>query len=146
MAFFTKKTKETTDKVEKTDNKANNKAVKSTKTVAKPAKTTKPKMAIANVAGTESTFTQDVLIRPRITEKAGSQAEKFNAYTFEVYPNATKKSIALAVNAIYKVKPIQVRIVNLKPKAVFVRGKRGSQAGIKKAIITLKKEDKIQLV
>ena len=91
----------------------------------------------------------DIIIRPRITEKSGMASEPQNdkaaVYTFEVRQNATKPMIAQHIKALYKVSPVKVRIVNLPAKRVFVRGKRGTSNGVKKAMIYLKKGEKINL-
>jgi large subunit ribosomal protein L23 len=86
-----------------------------------------------------------VLVRPRITEKAGIAAEN-NIYTFEVTPKATKVQVALAVKEIYKVTPIKVRTVTLPAKDVVVRGKYGRVASVKKALVELKEGDKIEFI
>ncbi len=86
------------------------------------------------------------IIRPRITEKSGIAGESLNVYTFEVSKNSTKQSIEREIKALYKVNPEKVRIVNLPAKKVFVRGKKGSQSSIKKALVYLKKGDKIDFV
>jgi large subunit ribosomal protein L23 len=89
---------------------------------------------------------KNVLIRPRITEKAALGADKSNVYVFEVTKNSTKKSISASVEALYKVKPRQVRVATIPAKRVFVRGKRGVKTGGKKAYVYLKKGDKIELI
>ena len=88
----------------------------------------------------------DIIIRPRITEKSGIMSETAGVYTFEVRENANKPMIAQAIKALYKVTPVKVRVVNLPAKQVFVRGKRGTSNGVKKAMVYLKKGDKINLV
>ena len=85
----------------------------------------------------------DIILRPRITEKSGLMNEKLNLYTFEVSKNASKPMIAKAVKALYKVTALKIRTVNLPAKKVFVRGTRGTQSGVKKALVYLKKGDKI---
>jgi large subunit ribosomal protein L23 len=85
------------------------------------------------------------IIRPRITEKAGIMSESLNVYTFEVSKNSTKDSIAKEVKTLYKVTPEKIRIVNLPARAVFVRGKKGTQSAVKKALVYLKKGDKINI-
>lgn len=85
----------------------------------------------------------DILIRPRITEKANILAGK-NIHTFEVAENATKKQVSEAVKVFYKVIPIKVTITRNPAKEVFVRGKKGKKAGVKKACVYLKKGDKIE--
>ena len=87
----------------------------------------------------------DIIIRPRITEKSGIMSEKANVYTFEVRENANKPMIAMAVKTLYKVTPVKVRTISLPAKRVFVRGKRGTSNAVKKALVYLKKGDKIDL-
>ncbi len=85
------------------------------------------------------------LIRPRITEKAGIMGEAHNVYTFEVSKNSTKDTIAKDIKTLYKVVPTKVRIINLPERQVIVRGKKGVQSAVKKALVYLKKGDKINL-
>ncbi len=85
----------------------------------------------------------NTLLRPRITEKSGIMGESLNVYTFEVSQSATKHSIEKEIKSLYKVTPEKVRIVNLPAKNVLVRGKKGTQSAIKKALVYLKKGDKI---
>ncbi|MES2470970.1 MAG: 50S ribosomal protein L23 [Patescibacteria group bacterium] len=88
----------------------------------------------------------DAIIRPRITEKAGIVSEKNNAYTFEIQKDATKKTVAAAVKILYKVTPKKIAIVRLPARQVVVRGKKGTQSAIKKAVVYLNKGDKIEFV
>lgn len=80
--------------------------------------------------------------KPRITEKATFSAEK-GAYIFEIVQDATKAKVAKAIEAMYKVIPVKVNIVRSPAKRVLVRGKVGTKQAIKKAIVFLKKGDKI---
>jgi large subunit ribosomal protein L23 len=84
----------------------------------------------------------DIIIRPRITEKSGIMSENGGVYTFEVRKNANKPMIAQAIKALYKVTPTKVRIINLPAKRVLVRG---TSNGVKKAMVYLKKGEKINL-
>lgn len=86
------------------------------------------------------------IIKPRVTEKAGIVAETQNAYTFEVKKAATKDKVAKAVKERFNVTPAKIAIVNLPTKTVFSRGKFGTVAGTKKAVVYLKKGDKIDFV
>ena|SRR3989338_2348690 len=88
----------------------------------------------------------NVLLRPRITEKAALGADKLNTYVFEVVSSATKKSISASVREVYGVTPVRVNVVTIPSKKVFVRGKRGVKSGGKKAYVYLKKGDKIELM
>jgi large subunit ribosomal protein L23 len=87
-----------------------------------------------------------ILKKPRITEKAGIKSESQNVYTFEVTKNATKKTIGEAMQLVYKVTPIKINIVNLPAKNVTARGKRGVKQAVKKALVFLKKGDKIAFI
>lgn len=89
---------------------------------------------------------KNVLLRPRITEKAAIGADKAHVYVFEVSSGATKSAIAASVKAVYKVTPLKVRVANIPDKAVFIRGKKGIKKGGKKAYVQLKKGDKIELI
>lgn len=86
-----------------------------------------------------------IVKNPRVTEKASFRAEQ-NVYTFDVSSNANKTEIKKAVFALYKVHPIKVNILNIKEKKVFSRGIKGTKSGGKKALVYLKKEDKIEFI
>ncbi len=85
-----------------------------------------------------------VIMAPRITEKASMQSSA-NAYTFVVAKNATKHTILAEFKKEYKVTPKAINITNMPRKNTFIRGKQGTQAGIKKAVVFLKKGDTITL-
>lgn len=88
---------------------------------------------------------KDVLVRPRITEKAANMTVN-NVYTFDIRKGATKKDVADAIRKLYKVDPIKVTTVNTPAKRVRMRTKRGfgkTTAG-RKAYVTLKKGQEIQ--
>ena len=87
-----------------------------------------------------------IIKKPRITEKSGVQAETLGVYTFEVTAKANKKNIAKAIKELYKVTPVKVNITHLPAKVVFSRGKTGRKSGVKKAVVYLKKGDKIEFV
>jgi ribosomal protein L23 len=87
-----------------------------------------------------------VLVRPRVTEKAALSADKSGVYVFEVTTDATKKAIIASVRDAYKVTPIKVRMVAIPKKKTFVRGKKGSKGGGKKAYVYLEKGDKIEII
>ncbi len=87
----------------------------------------------------------NALVRPHITEKAAILAEK-GTYVFQVAKNTNKIEIAKAIQALYGVSPVRVNIINLPNTLVIVRGKAGVKAGVRKALVTLKKGDKIELI
>lgn len=118
------------------------------KKVAAPKKAAAPKVAkVAKPKKLESKLGErvNVLVRPLITEKAAILAEK-NTYVFEVARNTNKIEIAKAIQALYGVSPMRVNIVNLPATRVFVRGKKGMKSGVRKALVTLKKGDKIEIL
>ncbi|MDP3957939.1 MAG: 50S ribosomal protein L23 [bacterium] len=95
--------------------------------------------------GARSGALHGVLIRPRITEKATVLGEQ-NVYTFDVAPSSNKMLVAKAITALYKVKPMKVRVVAVPRKKIFVRGTWGTRGGGKKALVYLKKGEKIEFV
>ncbi len=90
--------------------------------------------------------TNDIIRKPRITEKATLLNERANAYVFNVSVRATKSEIAKAVKALYKVTPIRVNVTQIKRKYITVKGKRGVTGGGKKAVVYLKKGETITLM
>lgn len=81
----------------------------------------------------------------RLTEKSALFADK-GAYTFNVLPSANKIEIKKAIKKIYNVTPVKISILKMKPKNVFIRGKKGVKQGGKKAVVYLKEGDKIEFV
>ncbi len=91
---------------------------------------------------------RDVIVAPLITEKSMT-GTVVNQYTFEVHPRATKTQIRHAVEEIFKVTVIKINTTNIggKVKNFARRGVRtsGKQSDWKKAIVTLKPGQKIEL-
>lgn len=116
------------------------------KSAAKSKLTKKPSVkAVAERVNTGIVIKKDVILRPRITEKAGLSIESQNVYTFEVKKDATKGEISKAIKDMYKVTPVKVRTIHLPAKSIIVRGRYGTQSSIKKALVYLKKGDKIEI-
>ena len=86
----------------------------------------------------------DTIISPCITEKATSLSE-FNKLVFKVNRNVTKNSIKRSVEKIFKVNVIKINTINLRRKKKLVQGKKSFKPGYKKAIVTLKKGQSIDL-
>lgn len=80
----------------------------------------------------------------RVTEKAALAAER-GAYTFNVEDNANKNEIKKAIKLIYGVMPERVAITQITEKKIVRRGKIGTKKGGKKAVVYLKKGDKITI-
>ena len=86
----------------------------------------------------------DTIISPNITEKATSLSE-FNKVVFKVHEGASKNSIKKNIEKIFKVNVIKVNIINKQPRKKIAKGKKFKIQGYKKAIITLKKGQNIDL-
>ena len=88
-----------------------------------------------------------VLKHVRLTEKSNKLSADLGQYTFEVYPDATKHAVAAAVEEIFKVTVRRVNIQNYRGKNKKSRtGRPSVGSDYKKAIVTLKTGDKIELV
>jgi large subunit ribosomal protein L23 len=91
---------------------------------------------------------RDVIVSPRITEKSMANALG-TQYTFVVHPSATKTQIRHAVEELFKVNVVNVNTVNVggKKRSFARKGVRtsGKQSDFKKAIVTLKPGQKIEL-
>ena len=86
----------------------------------------------------------DTIISPTITEKATFLSEQ-NKIVFKVHTGANKKNIKKSIEKIFKVNVIRVNTINYKGKNKIVRGKKAKKSSYKKAIITLKKGQSIDL-
>jgi large subunit ribosomal protein L23 len=114
----------------------------STKTTTKVAV---PKVSVPALHSESASSAASMILRPRITEKSGIMSQG-GVYTFEVAKNANKVSVSKAIVALYKVTPVKISIINTPVRKVFIKGRRGTVAGIKKAVVTVKKGDKIDFV
>ena len=86
----------------------------------------------------------DTIVSPVITEKATTLSE-FNKMVFKVHKGASKNSIKKSIEKIFKVNVIKINTINLRGKTKLVKGKKTSRPGFKKAIVTLKKGQSIDL-
>ena len=85
---------------------------------------------------------KEIILIPHITEKA-MKSKDSNQYVFEVNKEANKTEIKKEVERRYKVKVIDVKIINLPGKKKRYLRKISKMSGLKKAIVKLKKGDKI---
>ena len=86
----------------------------------------------------------DTIISPNITEKSTSLSE-FNKVVFKVNKGASKNSIKRSIEKIFKVNVIKINTINLKGKTKIIKNKKTYKSGYKKAIVTLKKGQSIDL-
>lgn len=85
-----------------------------------------------------------VLKKPVITEKAARLSE-MRKYVFVVDPHTTKNEIREAVKMVYSVDAVMVNIARKPSRARRFRNHKGTKPGYKKAIVTLKEGQKIDL-
>ena len=86
----------------------------------------------------------DTIISPNVTEKSTALSE-YNKIVFKVQKNATKNVIKKSIEKIFKVNVVKINTINLKGTTKMIRNKKTSKPGYKKAIITLKKGQSIDL-
>ncbi len=87
----------------------------------------------------------DVIKGPVITEKLDQAREKFRQYSFIVDKKATKHDVERAVSQLFKVSVEGVRTTIIRGKIKRVGKSMGKRPNFKKAIVTLKEGDKIEL-
>jgi large subunit ribosomal protein L23 len=88
----------------------------------------------------------DIIQTASLTEKSTLLSEKQNKYVFRVSPRANKIQIKNAIERLFQKKVVHVNTCNYAGKYGRVRGPLGRKAHWKKAIVTLKEGEKIDLV
>ena len=86
----------------------------------------------------------DSIRNPIITEKATILSEQ-NKTVFKVHEGANKKTIKKNIEKLFNVNVIRVNIINQKTKLKMKQGRKAYKTGYKKAIVTLKKGQSIDL-
>ena len=86
----------------------------------------------------------DSILSPLVTEKSTNLSE-ISKVVFKVNSLADKKSIKKSIEKIFKVNVIKINIINKQRRIKIARGKKAKVQGYKKAIITLKKGQNIDL-
>ncbi len=88
----------------------------------------------------------DLIIEPVITEKTMSLMQEQNKVTLRVKGNANRTEVKKAFEAVFGVKAVDVNIVNVHSKSTTRGGRyKGSISGFKKAIVTLKEGEALDL-
>jgi large subunit ribosomal protein L23 len=90
------------------------------------------------------TDAHDVLIKPVVSEKSYSLLDE-NKYTFIVRPDANKTQIKQAVESVFRVTVLNVNTINRQGKVRRTRFGLGKRPNTKRAIVTLKQGDRIDL-
>lgn len=128
------------------DKKAEKKAVKASvpkeqaTSVAKAAKQTPVVKDINRTKG----FSYSVVKQPHISEKATNLAQD-NKYTFKVYDNTNKLEIKKSVEGIYGVNVTDVNMITVPHKKRRLGKTQGFKKGFTKAVVTIKKGQKIEV-
>ena len=86
----------------------------------------------------------DKILSPLVTEKTTNLSEQ-NKIVFKVPATANKKNLKTNIEKIFKVTVTKINIINKQNRTKLTRGKKVKVAGFKKAIITLKKGQSIDL-
>ena len=86
----------------------------------------------------------DKILSPIVTEKSTNLSEQ-NKVVFKVPTSANKKNLKTNIEKIFKVNVTKVNIINKQNRTKLTRGKKVKVSGFKKAIITLKKGQSIDL-
>ena len=86
----------------------------------------------------------DVLLMPHVTEKA-TMGSAHNQVTFKVALAATKPQIKAAVEGLFKVEVKGVNTIRVKGKTKRFRGRPGQRSDYKKAVVTLKEGQTIDM-
>jgi len=87
----------------------------------------------------------DVIRKPVMTEKTTLEQGRSNKYAFRVAPHATKPEIRKAVETLFKVKVLRVNVLTMPTKKRRVLGRPGVSPEWKKAVVTIKQGDTIEL-
>ena len=87
---------------------------------------------------------RDVLLAPVISEKSYGLLDD-NKYTFEVHPDANKTQIKIAVEKVFSVKVVSVNTLNRPGKRKRTRFGYGQRKAIKRAAVTLRDGDRIDV-
>ena len=86
----------------------------------------------------------DKILSPLLTEKSTNLSGE-NKIVFKVRKSANKKNLKNNIEKIFKVNVTKINIINKQNRIKFTRGKKVKVSGFKKAIITLKKGQSIDL-
>ena len=86
----------------------------------------------------------DKILSPLLTEKSTNLSEQ-NKIVFKVHKNANKQNLKSNIEKIFKVNVTKINIINKQNRTKLTRGKKVKVSGFKKAIITLKKGQTIDL-
>ena len=90
------------------------------------------------------THLYDTILSPMVTEKSTNLSEQ-NKIVFKVPSTANKNNLKKNIEKIFKVNVTKINIINKSGRTKLTRGRKIKISGFKKAIITLKKGQSIDL-
>ena len=134
MGFFNRKKNEEGQKAPAKSTAAKAKAEEKKEEAAKP----------ATYVTRETGHAYRILVRPLVTEKT-TALQQLGQYAFEVTKGANKMEVRKAVKAVYGVTPTSVRVITVLGKPVRSRTGMTRRSSWRKAMVTLKKGDRIDL-
>ena len=86
----------------------------------------------------------DKILSPLVTEKSTNLSDQ-NKIIFKVHAKANKKNLKKNIEKIFKVNVTKINIINKQNRLKLTRGRKIKVSGFKKAIVTLKKGQSIDL-
>lgn len=87
----------------------------------------------------------DLIRRPLVTEKSASMQERSNKFSFEVTSAANKREVKKAVETLFSVKVTKVNMISVPSKTRRAFGRPGETRPWKKAVVTLRQGDTIDI-
>lgn len=114
------------------------------KVAKKDSKDKKKKKKISEELIKKADLVNKVIINPIVSEDAMQKTTE-GKYVFRVDPNSNKNQVAEAVEALYGVNVIKVNVMKYKQKNHRFRMTKGKKSGFKKAIVTIKSGQEIEL-
>lgn len=93
----------------------------------------------------EGKFSYDIVKDPHISEKVTNLSEK-NKYVFKVYKDANKTEIKRSVEGIYGVDVLYVNLIKIPKKKRRLGGTEGFKKGYRKAVVTIREGQKIEII
>jgi large subunit ribosomal protein L23 len=88
----------------------------------------------------------DLLRRPLVTEKSSGMQGRHNKFSFEVASSANKPEVKKAVETLFKVKVLRINMVTMPSKQRRTFGRVGATSAWKKAVVTLRQGDSIDVI
>ncbi|MBI3685272.1 50S ribosomal protein L23 [Candidatus Azambacteria bacterium] len=96
-------------------------------------------------AKAQSAESGSLVVHPYVTEKTSALQALYNTYVFKVDRRATASEVKKAIQRKFSVTVTNVNVVNMPSKKIMVGAHEGRVPGFKKAMVTLKEGEKIDI-